>query len=516
MALGMKRTMPNTDNQSVDMALWHCDTEPVHKPGLIQPHGALIAVDTASGIIEYASENTHRFLHVDYTALLGQPLGSVFGSRFPPASDRLGGKEHPANGRRQATMHIGTRTLSVSVAAAGTHTIYEFEAADQDNQSCETSSQRTDQDGSQLSEMESQKALLDLTVELLRNRTGYDRVMAYQFGADGHGDVLSECVAQNVNSYLNLRFPAWDIPAQARDLMRKLPFRYIADVGATPVAVTAARSSFPALDMTYSHLRATSPVHLEYLRNMGAAASLTLNLVVRGELWGMIAMHHTTPRALTPQLRQFGVAIAKAVEIALFDMQKAEQERLAQQISSLAKAVRLLCTGCHPDAQALLRSLCSGFNTDGVAFVQRDQIIRFGTVPSDDEVSGFQAFAESTENLKTMTLRTPNGTTTAVLVVRVSELGVLAFFRTNKPKIITWAGRPTKITRVAGKRSQLAPRTSFEPFQEQTKDLENCWTDDLIEMARSLRRQCIGRQECDHLSGTDDAQSKEPPERRTP
>lgn len=150
------------------------------------------------------------------------------------------------------------------------------------------------------------ETLFQQAADEVRSFTGYDRVMIYRFDADFNGQVIAESHEQGMESYIGLNYPASDIPAQARELYRKNMIRIIVDAAYTPVALISPEKSLPPLDMSYSYLRSVSPIHLEYLHNMGVAATLTISIIVNGGLWGLISCHHRKP--YMPSLRRISTA----------------------------------------------------------------------------------------------------------------------------------------------------------------------------------------------------------------
>ncbi len=134
----------------------------------------------------------------------------------------------------------------------------------------------------------------------------YDRVMIYKFWEDEHGEVIAEAKNEDLEPFLGLHYPATDIPKQARALYKLNLTRIIADVHhpASPVtAMSDIAAAFP-LDLTFSTLRAVSPIHIQYLKNMGVAASFSVSLIAHGELWGLIACHNYTPRFIDYKERE--------------------------------------------------------------------------------------------------------------------------------------------------------------------------------------------------------------------
>jgi hypothetical protein len=135
--------------------------------------------------------------------------------------------------------------------------------------------------------------------------TGFGRVKAYRFDADGNGQVLAEVADPGYPRYLGLCFPASDIPRQARELYRVNRIRVIEDANyqAVPLVPAANPRTGKPLDMSFAALRSVSPVHLQYMRNMGTLASMSLSIVVDGQLWGLVSCHHEQPRPVDLRTR---------------------------------------------------------------------------------------------------------------------------------------------------------------------------------------------------------------------
>lgn len=295
---------PTFDAQ-VEAALKFCSLEPVDKPGAIQAHRALIAVDTGNLEICYASDNTRNFLRVGADKLLGRRLNEVFG---PQALHHLNnGMMRCRSGIDSADLgavQFAGQPLDVTASRAGGHTLFEFEM----DRSPQIVGPETLKDFvhlfTQAHGAETREELFERTVHMLHMLTGFDHVMIYEFDGQGNGKVEAEHSSLGTPSYLGLSFPSWDIPEQARSLMMKLPLRCICDIDVRPAQVIAAQTGLPELDLTHGILRATSRVHLEYLRNMGTLGSMTLNIVIDNHLWGIIALHHRSARFPNQRIRR--------------------------------------------------------------------------------------------------------------------------------------------------------------------------------------------------------------------
>ena len=276
------------------VTLDNCDREPIHIPGLVQPHGALLAFDAAWN-------TTH--LSANAAALLGVPLPQV-GERLCSGhfdSDAgvhglLQAAVEDAEGQPQAgDVRFGARLFDVIVHRMGDLVIAEFELRPPSGGEVGDFALKAHRAMDRLKRQSDADSLLALAVQAVRDLTGFDRVMAYRFLHDDSGEVAAESKIDALESFKGRRYPASDMPAQARRLYVINSLRLIADVGAQPVAVVAASAALPPLDMSHCVLRSVSPIHIEYLRNLGVGASMSISIVVNGKLWGLVACHHQSP-----------------------------------------------------------------------------------------------------------------------------------------------------------------------------------------------------------------------------
>lgn len=273
------------------ITLENCDREPLHLAGAIQPHGALVVCrDVAPYRLTQASDNLAAVLGA------GQSLGELVGERAAGqiAAHRLRPGPpglRPLRIRADGTAR-GTWDAVVYRPADGRLAV-EFERPAEDGEprhpgellGAVTAADPAGDDP---------EALLGRAVVALRELTGYDRVWAYRFESDGHGVVVAEDAAPGRASFLGLHYPASDIPAPARALFLRNAVRVIADADAQVAAITPQRDPETGahLDLSDSALRAVSPMHILYLKAMGVRASLSVALVVDGELWGLLSAHH--------------------------------------------------------------------------------------------------------------------------------------------------------------------------------------------------------------------------------
>lgn len=322
--------------------LTNCDREPIHIPGQIQSHGFLVVVDQENNI-QFISENAKDYEGSLDSSLLGQSISKI--------EQQLGVHPNSIIDFIQASISGGTfepvNPLSVSIHGAPFYLIIgdsanfyllEFERAfssfNADVQSMM---------GRSIAELLKYKKfenLLDGAARQVKKIIGYDRVMIYRFAADGHGEVAAEEHQPELPSWLGLHYPASDIPKQARELYKRNLTRLIADVHTdTAKILTDAENTVP-LDLTNSQLRAVSPIHIQYLKNMGVASSFSISIICNEELWGLIACHHYTPKFIDYRSREYAKLVGQILSSALqYREEIAEQHRLELSKSSLAKIV---------------------------------------------------------------------------------------------------------------------------------------------------------------------------------
>ncbi len=287
-----------------ELNLENCDREPIHIPGSIQPHGALLAFDRL-GRLSHASTNA--------TALLGLPLdfgrtlrSGAFGGdaalerQFQDALADAGSDELATHSLETALR--GT-TFDVVLNAQDGRLICEFERRAPGAADVSTFAHLAYRAMDGLKRARSVDRLLDAAVVAVREMPGCDRVMAYRFGHDDSGDVVAEARSDLLEPYLGRRYPASDIPAQARRLYILNTLRLIADVGYAPVPLLADAAQREPLDLSHSVLRSVSPIHVEYLKNMGVGASMSISIVINDKLWGMLACHHLSSKQVPYSIR---------------------------------------------------------------------------------------------------------------------------------------------------------------------------------------------------------------------
>ena len=328
------------------VTLTNCDREPIHLPGAIQPHGFLLCLREDDQRIVQASANTADLIGIAADDLLLGGLGQLLSPDKIAEIDAL-------------LPRLGTtaRLLGVQLTGVAGQPFYklvlhrhdqllwlEFEPV------AATDAAPLDLAflNAALAEMLGAETVLDFcqhAVAQVRALTGFDRVAIYRFAADESGEIIAEALREGLPPWLGLHYPATDIPQQARAMYLKNWLRFIPDARYAPVPLVPVRN--PATgrppDMTYAVLRSVSPIHLEYLRHLGSAATLTISLIREGQLWGMMTCHHTTPRLVSYELRELCQFIGKTFSALLPSKERADESayrlRIGRQQAQLLEHV---------------------------------------------------------------------------------------------------------------------------------------------------------------------------------
>lgn len=480
--------------------LSNCDREPIHIPGYVQPHGCLIACDNALRVVVRHSENCGEFLGVEGN-INGRSAEEVLGKNLVHdlrnALTVTGRTTRPAMLPDMKTED--GRSFDIALHRYKSTTIIEFEPSRGDTQPLGTARKMVDR----IREADSVESLISRTTRLIKATLGYDRVMIYRFEEDGAGKVVSEAKQPELESFLGQYFPASDIPQQARALYLKNTLRIISDANGVrvPVIPTLDASGEP-LDLSYAHLRSVSPIHCEYLRNMGVAASMSISVIVDGELWGLIACHHYSPRVLTMPVR---IAAEMFGEFFSMHLQVLKQKRRLDTINHARAALDrfLRLAAHHGDIEELLIASFQDFANlmpcDGVGLWVDNNWHGHGETPSQDVVPRLARFIASASEGKVwathaLSQAIPEAELYAdkaagVLAIPLSQVKqeYLLFFRKEIVRSLNWAGNPDKSYETGPMGDRLTPRKSFAIWKETVHLQAQPWSEDDREIAEAAR-----------------------------
>ena len=489
--------------QSINLT--NCDREPIHLPGLIQPYGFLLCLDEQSRLVVQASANTSALLGLAPDDLLGagldrllepEPLAEI--ERLWPALDeqpRLLGVclgRVPGRPRYKLILHRfdgllwveGEPVADNAVSAVNLPNLYHG----LDRLLGATTTQE----------------MCEVAVAQVRAITGFDRVVVYRFAPDDSGEVVAEALREDLPPWRGMHYPATDIPRQARAMYLKNWLRFIADAGYQPVPLVppvrpgAARPP----DMTYAVLRSVSPIHIEYLKNIGSAATMTISLIEKGKLWGLIACHHLAPRLVSYELRDLCQFLGKTMSALLGSKQQYDELAYRQHISNTqARLFELVSTqanfvdGLHKYSPTLL----DVFECSGVAICFAGESFMLGHTPNPEQMAGLldwlrqhvdgDEFYTSSYARLNPAGRALRAAASGLLAIRLSQDPgeYIIWFRPEVVQTVTWAGRNEKPQTLKNGEIFLSPRQSFEAWKQTVEDTSLPWLPLEVEAARDIR-----------------------------
>ena len=458
-----------------------CDREPIHVLGAVQSFGFLLAV-SSDWIVLRASANAPDWLGQPVEALLGAPAPSLLDGE---AIHLLRGHLQTLRGPDAVDRVFGVRLLAdgplfdVGLHMSGATIVIEAEPSAPEHLSAGNLVRNM---VSRLRLTQDFEPLCREATRQMRALTGFDRVMLYRFAPDGSGEVIAESVRSGLDRYLGLHYPASDIPKQARALYERSWLRIIADVESPGIPVVPARDPEGALlDLSLSTLRSVSPIHLEYLRNMGVAASLSVSILRNGRLWGLFACHHMEPRHISLERRTgaelFGQMFSWILESREREVEAAQEARSREIHNRLMSALASGGTSLEGLSE-FLDELTAIIPCDGIGLWVNGEVTLQGATPTREEFAGLVRFLNRTAASRAYAtdeigrVHEPGRDFTeraaGMLAVPVSRTprDFLVFFRREVSRTVTWAGNPEKPASPGPNGVRLTPRKSFEAWRE--------------------------------------------------
>ena len=496
---------------STDPVVRACDAEPIHIPGSIQPHGVLFALDSDSLRIIQVSSNTSHHLSADPEAVLGGSLSDCLEHESANTLFSILRSVHLGNSPRLLDT-VYTRDRKAFHAIAHCHDgvlVIELEAAhDQRDVFPRDLHPLVSSFVTQLQGLNDRREVLDAACEQIRGITEFDRVLAYEFDPEWNGTVVAERRNDALPSYLDLRFPASDIPRQARDLYRLNAIRVIPNVDYEPVPIVPAvnpKTRRP-LDLTFAGLRSVSPIHRDYMRNMATSSSMSVSILRDGALWGLISCHNRDPRHVRFETRRACEFITQVASVHIATLDHASE--YAEQIRLKGVETLLLTQMAQherfPDGLTAARQPLLDFvGAQGAAVLHEGECALLGDTPDEPRVrrlaDWISQHAPADEVFQTDHLAglMPDAESAApgvagILGIRISKLhdSYLLWFRPEVVQTVRWGGDPTKP--VFGNDERLHPRKSFDLWKEIVRGHSLPWRECEINMAYDLRNAIVG------------------------
>ena len=490
-------TPPDTNRELLAEALKRCESEQIHLVGAVQGYGMLLAID-ADGIIRLASDNLNPVFGIPAAQAIGRPVGELLEEQpINRLRQRLqgmsGGRTIPLDCHATPTMggaslfavaHLVDDLMVIELKPAASSKV---DAVDRLLESIRESMWYFDREGSI-------DGYCRLIADELRRITGFDRVKVYRFDTNWNGEVIAESRNSVLPTLLNHHFPASDIPPQARALYEKNLVRILADSEAPTVPILPPRNPLTdrPLDLSHSVLRAISPIHIEYLRNMGVRSTITVSLMHDGRLWGLVACHNAEPKQVSGHLRELIEFIGKTVSMKLGSLENASRansmEAVRQRLQTLTELVR---------SSSDIHLLISRFRADYLSLAGAsgsyacfgDNTYEIGLLPRRTELMGLlewlrqQDFSNGifvTDRLGDLypPARDYASLASGLLAVALDpELNsFILWFRREVVRNIVWAGNPDSKVVLDAQGPRVDPRRSFEVWLETARGRSEPWT----------------------------------------
>ncbi len=485
-----------------------CELEPIHIPGAIQPHGAVVVAIADGLVVSHASANLALVLGPRAEAVLGRPLQEVIGTAPSRELRRPGVLEGMTDSRMLPLPLPDRADLYIHAHRSGHYVCVDIEPVSPEPRQkppiilvqsvLETFKYTTTRAG-----------LCELAVAGLRAITGFDRVLAYHFHDEGYGEVIAEARVAQLEPYLGLRYPAADVPPQARRLYMRQRVGIIADSYYQPVPLLAdpSRPDLPPVDLTHSALRSASPVHREYMRNMKTAASMTIGLVHSSassgpKLWGMLVCHNTRPLVAGPELRAIADMIGQVVSLLLGSLGEAEvyTQRFERQTTLNALVSRL--AGSMPLSEALIGGdldLLHLVDAAGAVVRIDGTMHRLGQTPPPFAAEHAMALLRSLTGGAMLAIDdlgrrypalgdcTADGSGALLLPLGQDSDDAILWFRPELSRTVAWGGNPNEHVTLDPASGRLSPRGSFMAWKEIVSFRSEPWAEVDLALAQELR-----------------------------
>lgn len=481
--------------------LTNCDREPIHILGAIQPFGFLLAV-SPDWMVRHASENAADYL--GRAVEVGAPAQPLLGE---PATRSI--RRHIQRLRDNDSVErifgvptgVSETPMDYSLHHSGSSLVIEGEPTMEEDEFDAASVVRAT-----IGRLQKHRDVVSMSAEAARQvraLTGFDRVMVYRFDETGAGEVIAEACRADLERFMGLRYPASDIPQQARALYLRNWLRIIPDIGATPSRVTPYNNvEGKPLDLSHSKLRSVSPIHIEYLQNMGVGASMSVSIILQGKLWGLFACHHYSPRRISYARRTAAELYGQMFSLLLESQERETAAHFELNARELHNRLMGAIASDSPPFDVLasfLDDFCEVISCDGVGVAVNGKYALRGAAPDQtqfvdlirflNQASPSQVYTSSDLQTRFEASKAYAERAAGVLAVPISRTprDYLVFFRKELARTVNWAGDPNKPVVAGPLGDRLTPRKSFELWRETVRGQSAPWTNVDRRIAESLR-----------------------------
>jgi len=487
------KNIVNKDN----ITITNCDEEPIHIPGSIQSYGYLLALNKTDNSIQYCSENCSTLFNKPLNQILGKPFSDFFNKE--DANSLAAYSSKTEDEVMPFALSYGNQGFHVTTFSTKENIVMEFEPFSKEGFELPDLFFQTKRFAYSTERADNLQMLCQDVADETRKITEYDRVMIYRFDKDYNGQVFAESKIDSIEPFLGLNYPASDIPVQARDFFLRNPIRMIANVHLPNVPLYASNenSDNRSVDLTFSLLRSSSPMHIQYLINMGVGATFTIALINQGKLWGLIACHNYSPKHISYQVRLAahlqGIFLSSQIDV----RQVADDFELVKQTEKKLDSLHKILAGNEQslaEEQTLIQ-LKNLLNADAVVIAYNETFYKQGLLPQDAKLNDLMNWLENSFNqtsYKTSKLaeKYPQAAELGSEVAGVVYLPIgkqskngIAWTRQEIEKTVNWGGDPSKPMNLDAANQSLTPRKSFALWKESVKRQSVEWQQPEIKAA---------------------------------
>ncbi|XWK86821.1 MAG: ATP-binding protein [Phormidium sp.] len=490
--------------------LTNCDREAIHIPGLIQPHGILLTLQEPDLIILQASQNTAELLDIPAELLINHSLAQFLNQ---PQLNLLRECLATENLEIYNPLHLSLKTAdSTKEFECIIHRydgvlILEMEPASAKDQFSALSFYHLAKAAiTNIKRANDFQEMTQLLAKEVRQITGYDRVMIYQFEPDESGIVIGENKREDLEAFFGLHYPASDIPKQARQLYYQNWLRLIVDINYQPVPIIPKDNPLTnaPLDLSLSVLRSVSPIHIEYLKNMGVGASLCTSLITEKKLWGLIVCHHYSPRYVTYDIRKVCELLGQVMSLEIVNKQQQEFEKYSEKIKEIQEELKSILLSKNVNTQVFKEkqhSLLELVNAEGAIICFGGNLTLIGKTPAIEDIPALINWLQNYNQQEVFHTNCLSQIYPAAKQIKELASGLLAisifvddifyqiiWLRPEVIQTVNWAGDPNKPVRVEDDGMiHLSPRRSFEMWKETVSEKSLPWKQIEIDAATELR-----------------------------
>lgn len=481
-----------------------CGNLPIHHTNLVQPYGVLLIINTVTGEIMQASENTHGIFGLPVDQVVGTSLSSYLSEKaFQHLEQKL---KNEFNDHIPAVWTINNKDFLVLIHRKEKYLLVEIDSEPLTLGKQESFVEVYQEVKYAMASIEATKTLEEtclLAAKELKRISGFDKVMIYRFDAEWNGTVIAEEREKDMESYMGFTFPASDIPKQARQLYLKNPYRFIPDREYKPVklypVINPITGSF--LDLSDCNLRSVAAVHLEYLKNMGVTSSMSTRILHKDALWGLIACHHKTPKYLSFEMCSIFEMMSSMISVKITSLQNQESMALENNIAyNYSELIESIFRSNELDRNLLAEhGVLKLFDATGAVIARNGKFYKQGDTPAQDQLEELLLWLHTRQLKRVFATETLSNdydyakdyadVASGMLVIPINQAKdqYLILFRKEKLYVINWGGNPEERIQFDKDEKNYHPRNSFKQWQQKVQGVALPWRKEELNIAETLR-----------------------------